>query len=83
LISSCKEVAIMSPLIAILLVLGVGLWVGSRVNSAHEAHAYFTNVRHRTVRGLGEWVRHAFTAVLSLGVLALLLYVLLVQYPVQ
>jgi hypothetical protein len=83
LITSHKEVAIVSPLVAILLVLGAGLLVGSQVNSAHEAHAHFTSYRHRTVRGLGEWVRHIFTAVLSLGALALLLYVLLVQYPVQ
>ena len=73
----------MSPLIAILLVLGVGLWVGSQVNSAHEAHAHFTNYRHRTVKGLGEWARHIVTAVLSVAALALLLYVLLVQFPVQ
>lgn len=73
----------MSSLIAILLVLGAGLWVGSKVNSAHEAHAHFTSYRHRTVKGLGEWMRHIVTAVLSIAALALLLYVLLIQFPIQ
>lgn len=65
--------------VAILLVLCAGLFVGSRVNSASEARAHFTSYRHRTTAGLIAWIRNAIAAALGVAGLLLLLYILFRQ----
>lgn len=73
----------MPPFITILLALAAGLLVGSWVNSAREAHAHFTNYRHRTATGLISWIRHTGLAILGVAGLLVALYVLLVLTPAR
>lgn len=70
----------MPTFVIILVVLGAGLYVGSQLSSAREAHLHFTSHRHRTALDLTAWIRHAVVAVLSIAALLLLLYFLLVQF---
>lgn len=67
----------MSPTVTILLVLGAGLFVGGQLNSASEAHAYFSSSRTRITRGFTAWVRQVFRATIGVAALVLLVYYLL------
>jgi hypothetical protein len=73
----------MSAALAVLLILGAGLFVGSHVNSAREAHSTYTNAWARTTKGLGNWLRSLVVAVLGVVGLLVLLYVVLVQLPLR
>lgn len=78
---SRKEVPIVSTVLAILLVLGAGLFVGSHVNSAREAHVYYTTSWHRATKGFSAWVHNVIIATLGVVGLLVLLFVVLGQLP--
>ncbi len=67
----------MSVFIAVLLALGAGLLVGSRVHSAREARASYSAYRARTAKGFGEMIRSAVSAVLAVAGAVALLVILL------
>lgn len=73
----------MSAVLAILLVLGAGLFVGSHLNSAREAHSAFTNYRHRTAKGFTTWLQSLIIATLGVVGLLVLLVVVLAQLPAR
>lgn len=63
----------MPVFVAILLALGAGLLVGSRVHGAREARASYTAYRTRTAKGFGTWIKSLVTAgVAILGTIVLL-----------
>jgi hypothetical protein len=64
-------------IIAILIALGTGLFVGSRLEGAHDAHQRFSSYRVRTNASLGTWLKKAITAIIGTFALILLLYLLL------
>ncbi|MGE5292683.1 MAG: hypothetical protein ACM3ML_36930 [Micromonosporaceae bacterium] len=66
----------MRTVLAILLVLGGGLFIGSRYEGARTAHRLFSNYRLRTINGLGGWFTKAIAAGLGIVGLALALYLL-------
>jgi hypothetical protein len=66
-----------SVFIVVLLALGAGLLVGSRVHGAREARANYAAYRARTAKGFGEMVRTAVSATLAVaGAIALLVILL-------
>ncbi|MEU4251373.1 hypothetical protein AB0F15_28565 [Amycolatopsis sp. NPDC026612] len=67
----------MSVFIAVLLALGAGLLVGSRVHSAREARASYSAYRARTAKGFGEMIRSAVSACLAVAGAVALLVILL------
>ena len=69
----------MPAILAILIVLGAGLYVGSRFDRARQAHERFSSYRARTVSGLGSWLKNMMVAVLGAGALIFVLYLLLVH----
>lgn len=71
----------MSAIIALLIVLGAGLFIGSRLQSAREAHALFSSYRARAALGLGSWLRH--TAVVTLSVIGLLVLLYLIVFALH
>jgi hypothetical protein len=66
----------MPALFAILIVLGVGLFIGSRYEAAHDAHRLFTSYRLRAIRGLSDWVKK--TIATGLGIIGLAVALFLV-----
>jgi hypothetical protein len=73
--------AVMSALLAVLLVLGAGLFVGSHVNSARAAHTSYTGSWNKIAKGFGDWMRSLVVATLGVIGLLVLLYVVLAQLP--
>ncbi|MBB5959553.1 hypothetical protein FHS29_006174 [Saccharothrix tamanrassetensis] len=73
----------MSTVVVMLLVLGAGLLVGGRLNSASEAHAYFTSSRTRVTRTFSAWMRQVTRAVVGVAGLLVLIYVLVSQVPFE
>jgi hypothetical protein len=60
-------------IIAILIALGAGLFVGSRFEGAHDAHQRFSGYRVRTNASLGVWLKNAIVAIIGAFALILLL----------
>ena len=58
-------------IIAILIALGTGLFVGSRFEGAHDARQRFSSNRVRTNASLGAWLKR--TIVVGISVVALIL----------
>ena len=58
-------------IIAILIALGTGLFVGSRFEGAHDARQRFSSNRVRTTASLGAWLKR--TIVVGISVVALIL----------
>jgi hypothetical protein len=71
-----EEVLILSVTLAILLVLGAGLFVGGRVQNARTAHALFTSYRSRAAKSFAAWVRSTVVAILSVVGMLVLLFIL-------
>lgn len=69
----------MPSAVAILIILCAGLFVGSRLQGAHEARSNFNAYRTRTARGFNIWIKSFVVA--SLGVVALLVLVYLLIIP--
>ena len=67
----------MSVFVAVLLALGAGLLVGSRVHGAREARANYSAYRARTAKGFGEMIRSGFSALLAVAGAVALLFILL------
>jgi hypothetical protein len=67
----------MGTMTGILIALAVGLFIGSRSQSAHEAHLRFTSYRTRTNDSLGAWLKSTAIAALGIAALILLLYLIL------
>ncbi|MGW5721234.1 hypothetical protein ACWEVP_34005 [Amycolatopsis sp. NPDC003865] len=67
----------MSVLLAVLLALGAGLLVGSRVHSAREARANYSAYRARTAKGFGEMIRSGVSALVAVAGALVLLFILL------
>ena len=67
-----------------MIVLGAGLYAGSRFDRARQAHERFSSYRARTVSGLGSWLKNMMVAVLGAGALifVFVLYLLLVHFQV-
>ncbi|MEV0678799.1 hypothetical protein AB0I60_20005 [Actinosynnema sp. NPDC050436] len=65
----------------VLVVLGAGLLVGIRLNSASEAHAYFSHSRSRLSKVFGEWMRQLVRATVGVIGLLVLLYLVFFQLP--
>jgi cytochrome c oxidase assembly factor CtaG len=63
--------------IAILIALGTGLFVGSRFEGAHDAHQRFSRYRVQTNASLGTWLKKAVIALIAAIALIILLYLLL------
>ena len=76
-----EEVRFVPIVVAILLALGAGLLVGSRVHTAREARSTYSSYRARTAKGFGEWIRSTFNAVLAVAGAAVLLMVILSAVP--
>ena len=74
---------VMSAVAAILVVLVIGLFVGAKVNHAREAHGHFHSYRTRALAGFGTWMKSMLTAVLDIGLLALVLVVLLFFFHIR
>lgn len=64
----------MSVFIAILLALGAGLLVGSRVHGARDARASYSASRARAAKGLGDWIRSTVSAGIAVAAAAILLF---------
>ena len=64
-------------IIAILIALGAGLFVGSLFEGVHDAHQRFSSYRLRTNASLGAWLKRMIVACISVVALILLLYELL------
>jgi hypothetical protein len=60
-------------IILILIALGAGVFIGSRFESAHDAHQRFSSYRTRTNKSLSEWLKGATVTTISVAVLVLLL----------
>lgn len=71
-----EEVPAMRTIVAILIVLGAGLFIGSRFEGARTAHHLFTSYRVRAVNGLSGWFTKAFAAGLGIAGLVFALYLL-------
>ncbi|WP_290059356.1 hypothetical protein [Amycolatopsis solani] len=67
----------MSVFIAVLLALGAGLVVGSRVHSAREARSNYSAYRARTAKGFGEMIRSTVSAGVAVVGALVLLFILL------
>jgi hypothetical protein len=67
--------------IAILLALAAGLFVGSRVHTAREARATYSSYRARTAKGFGEMIRSAVNAILAIAGAAALIAIVLSALP--
>lgn len=65
--------------IAILLAVGAGLLVGSRMTTAHDAHARYSRYRTETNSSLGTWLKSVVTATASIVVVILLIYAFAVR----
>jgi hypothetical protein len=66
----------MSSFVVLLLVLGAGLLVGSRLNSASEAHTYFSMSRGRVAKSFSLWMRQLVRAVIGVFGLVVLLWIM-------
>jgi membrane protein required for beta-lactamase induction len=66
-----------SVFIAVLLALGAGLLVGTRVHIAKEARSNYTAYKSRTAKGFGVWIRSMVTAVVAVAGAVVLLVILL------
>jgi hypothetical protein len=60
-------------IIAILIALGAGLFVGSRFEGTHDAHQRFRSYRVRTNASLGAWLKNAIVSIIGAFALILLL----------
>jgi hypothetical protein len=65
--------------IVVLVVLGVGLLIGSSYESAHDAHALYKTNRARTNASRSIWLNSTITTSLGLGALILVLYLIVVH----
>jgi hypothetical protein len=70
-------------IIGILIALGAGLFVGSRIEGAHDAHKRFSSYRLRTNASLGDWLKRMIVVGISVVALALLVYELLFHLHVR
>lgn len=70
-------------IIAILIALGAGLFVGSCFEGAHDAHQRFSNYRVRTNASLGAWLKRTIVAGISVVALIFLVYQLLFHLHVR
>ncbi len=70
-------------IIAILIALSAGLFVGSRFEGAHDAHQRFSSYRVRANASLGAWLKRTIVAGLSAVALIFLLYQLLFHLHVR
>jgi len=61
----------------ILIVLGAGLFIGSRFERAHDAHERFSSYRVRTNNSLGAWLKSIIVTSISVVAFGLALYLLL------
>jgi hypothetical protein len=66
-----------SVFVAVLLALGAGLLVGSRVHGAREARANYSASRARAAKGFGEMIKSAVSALLAVAGAVVLLVILL------
>ncbi len=78
-----KRFAIVSSPAVLVLVLAAGLLVGIRLNSASEAHAYFSNSRSRVSKSFAEWMRQVVRATFGVVGLLVLLYLVIFELPIQ
>jgi hypothetical protein len=60
--------------IVILLAMGTGLLIGSRVMAAHDAHVRFSKHRTATNSDFGAWFKSAVGATVSIAAVVLLIY---------
>ena len=67
------------PVIIILLGVGAGLLVGSRVTAAHDAHERFSRYRNESSSSRGTWLKSAVTAAITVTIVILLLYAFAVR----
>lgn len=74
--TSLKEMRIVSTVVAVVIFLAVGLYVGAKVSKARVAHSQFSTYRHRTATGLVSWLRS--TVVAALGIAGVLFTLFLV-----
>ncbi|WP_158891332.1 hypothetical protein [Amycolatopsis anabasis] len=70
----------MPVVVSILLVLAAGLYVGSRVNAAREAHAQFSSYRTRIGKRFTDWVRSTVIAVLGVAGMVFLVFAVLFMH---
>lgn len=67
----------MSVMVAILITLAAGLYVGARIHVAREARSTYTAYRARTAKGFTEWIRSTITAAFGVAATIALVLVLL------
>jgi len=65
--------------IAILLAVGAGLLIGTRVTTAHDAHVRFSRYRTETNESFGAWFKSVVTAVVSIAIFVLIAYALVIR----
>jgi hypothetical protein len=63
----------------IMIALGAGLLIGSRFESAHNAHERFNSYRVRTNASLSTWLKSTIGVGLEVAALVLVLYVIVVH----
>lgn len=67
---------VMPSLLVILVAVVVGLFVGRRVEGAHDAHVRFTSYRSRTMGSLRAWCKATIVTGLEVGGVLLAAYLL-------
>jgi hypothetical protein len=73
----------MPAIAAIAIVLGGGLFIGSRFECAREAHQMYTSYRARTAKGFADWIRGLFVTTLSTAALIFVLYMIVFQIHIR
>ena len=73
----------MPAVIAVLLMLGVGLVVGSQVTNARSARTQFSTYRTRAVKGFGSWLYSLLVATLGVAAMIVLLFLVLFVFRLR
>lgn len=78
-VASRKAGGNMPIIVIIIIALSAGLFVGSHVESAHDAHQHFSSYRARTNASFGAWLKNMLIVGASIAG-AILLLMALVQH---
>jgi VanZ family protein len=73
----------MPAIIAILIALGAGIFIGRHLEGARESHEHFNSYRARTMKGFNDWVKNTIIVGAGIAVFIIGFYLLLFNLHIR